>query len=74
MKVHTERCDVGTTLIVGQQDIDIPIPRGGLVELEAGPKPGHYKALVKRGDGRPMVEYTLDERNVPRPVSTSAQL
>lgn len=80
MKVEATPSDLGTSLVLGQQNIEVGIPRGGTLELQPATRkdgsllPGHVRALVRAKNGAALRELTLDEREVPRPVSVEREL
>ncbi len=73
-------CDIGSTMVAGQQGIDVDVPAGGSVELSAAsrpdgsPMPGHVRLLVRNKAGAEHMEFVLDERAVARPLSVQRKL
>ncbi len=80
MIVETHSADLGGTLRVGQQGIDIDVPSGGTVELSRAvdasghPRDGFVCAVVRNSIGAATRELTLDERDVARPISVEREL
>jgi hypothetical protein len=78
--VESEPSDLGSQLTVGQQSIEVGIPRGGSIEFSRALRPdgsridGHVRALVRKADGTALRELTIDDRDVARPLSVDRAL